>query len=293
MRLYSYAKLNLYLKVIRKRKDNYHSLKTLFERINLKDTISLESRPDSRISLYSDSKDIPTDQTNLAWRAALLLQEKTGIKKGVAIRILKRIPVGAGLGGGSGNAAAVLLGLNKLWNLRLRRAELLNFASKLGSDVPFFIYQVPFAQGSGRGDRVEPVPSLEIVKFWHVLCLPRVHVATPQIYSQWDKYKKNKKAALTIPRANVTMLCYVLKKKRLSCVAKALYNNLEPVTCALYPQVQDIKDTMVRFGAQAVRMSGRGPTVFAMLSSRTEAVSLYKYLKEKNHSWRAYIVRTA
>ena len=138
----SFAKLNLYLRVLGKRKDNFHNLDTLFVRIDLADTIILKSRKDSLIRIKCASRHVPKDETNLCFRAAELLRQKFKINSGLEIEIEKRIPVGAGLGGGSSNAASVLLGLNRYWHLNLSKARLAILAAKLGSDVVFFIHNV-------------------------------------------------------------------------------------------------------------------------------------------------------
>jgi 4-diphosphocytidyl-2-C-methyl-D-erythritol kinase len=135
----SYAKLNLYLEVLNKRKDGFHNIRTIFERISLCDKIFLKSRPDGKIRITSPSKEIPKDKTNLAFKSAKILKSALNIKEGVEIKIIKNIPVSAGLGGGSSNAAATLLGLNKLWGLNLSKKRLVSFAKEIGSDVPFFI----------------------------------------------------------------------------------------------------------------------------------------------------------
>ena len=153
LKVSSYAKLNLYLEILDKRPDGYHNLRTVFERISLSDTIILKEIDSPEIRIISDSKDIPRDSRNLAYKAAEIIKEDLGISKGVEIRIKKIIPVGAGLGGGSSNAASVLLGLNRLWRLGLSRGRLLGYAARLGSDVSFFIYNCPYAIGVSRGKR--------------------------------------------------------------------------------------------------------------------------------------------
>jgi 4-diphosphocytidyl-2-C-methyl-D-erythritol kinase len=146
----SFAKLNLYLQVLSKRKDNFHNLSTLFARIDLADTLIFRKRRDSLIKIKCSSRQVPKDKTNLCYRAVALLKQELKLSQGIEIRLKKRIPVGAGLGGGSTNAASVLLGLNRFWNLNLPKARLVKLGAKLGSDVPFFIHQTKFALGSQR-----------------------------------------------------------------------------------------------------------------------------------------------
>lgn len=288
MILKSPAKLNLYLKVLRKRKDGYHDIISLFERIDLSDTISLKRRRANRIKIISASGEIPKDKTNLAWRAAGLLQRKFKIKQGVEIKITKRIPVGAGLGGGSGNAATVLMGLNRLWNLNLSKAKLAALAKEIGSDVAFFIHDCPFALAEGRGERIKPLKTLNQIKLWHVLAVPRVNVSTPFIYQQWDKAKK---VGLTSPESDVKILTSALRKNALSLVGKALFNSLEEVTTRLYPALNSVKGDLAGLGLKAIRMTGSGPAIFGICSSRKEAVSISRQLAQ-NRSLRVFLSRT-
>jgi 4-diphosphocytidyl-2-C-methyl-D-erythritol kinase len=230
---------------------------------------------------------VPKDSSNLCWRSAKLLQDAFNIEAGLDIEIIKRIPVGAGLGGGSGNAAAILLALNKLWNLNLSRKNLAELAKRVGSDVPFFIYDVPFAVGCGRGDRIKPVRALKNVRFWQVLVVPKLKVSTPAIYKEYDK-----DSGLTAPKYDVKMLTSALRKKDLSFDNEFLFNSLEPVTAKLYPVVGRIKEGLKNLGAKLILMSGSGPAVFGIVASRKEALSLAGKVQKKNRSWQAFVVKT-
>jgi 4-diphosphocytidyl-2-C-methyl-D-erythritol kinase len=286
--LKSYAKLNLYLKVLNKRKDNYHSIQTIFERISLFDTIAFKPRRDNKIKIACDSPQVPRGSANLAFRSAKLLQDSLNIKKGVDIKIEKRIPVAAGLGGGSSNAATVLTGLNKLWGLGLSCRRLVQLGSKIGSDVPFFIYNCRFARGSGRGDEVTPLKALKASKLWHVLAVPRIRVSTPLIYKRRDK---DKKATLTKPVYGVKILTSALLENDLPLISRALFNGLEAVTAKLYPEVNRLKGELLLLGAKSILMSGSGPAVFAIVSSRKEAVFLGRQLK-KGMRWQVFVAKT-
>ena len=287
----SCAKLNLYLEVLNKRKDGYHNINTIFERIGLSDKIILKPRRDNKIKIICSSPLVPKGKTNLAYRSAKLLQDSFLVKKGVNIEIKKRIPVGAGLGGGSSNAAAVLTGLNKFWGLRLGQNKLIKLAASIGSDVPFFIYDSPFALGSGRGEKIKPLKALDSVKLWHVLAVPKIEVLTPVIYKQWDS-KRNLLRGLTSPPRGVKILTSALKESDLSLIAKSLLNSLERVTSGLYPEVARIKERFICLGLKAVLMSGSGPAVFAIVPSRKEAVSLCRQLKEENKFWQVFASQT-
>ena len=287
--LNSYAKLNLYLGVFNKRKDAYHNIKTIFERINLADKIILEARRrDKKIKIICDSEGLPEKNSrNLAYRSAKLLQDSLKVNQGIEIRIIKHIPVGSGLGGGSSNAATVLLGLNKLWKLNLSRKKLVDFAKKIGSDVPFFIYNCPFAQGEGRGDKIKPLMTAGRVRLWHILAVPEVRVPTPRIYKEWDAY-----SGLTKAKLDVKILTLALRKKDPGCLGKFLFNSLQMITSKLYPQVEEIREKLARLGLKAILMSGSGPAMFGIVSSRKEAVSLSRELKRENRSWQVFVTRT-
>lgn len=301
----SYAKLNLYLLVLDRRRDNYHNLVTIFERISLYDKITLTLRPDNKIKVLSDSPHIPKDNANLAWRSARLLQKAFNLKKGVDITIDKRIPVGSGMGGGSSNAATVLLGLNKIWGLKLTLRRLAGLAQRIGSDVPFFIYNCPFAQGTSRGERLEPLGALGKIKFWHILVVPGIKVSTPLIYKNWDKQEKvsisslpsgqlkiDERVRLTNHKDDVKILTSVLKRKEFSLISGLLFNSLEQTTFKLYPQVKRIKERLSRFGLESVLMSGSGPTLFGIVASKKEALSFKRKLSAKNNSWRVFVAHT-
>ncbi len=287
--LKSYAKLNLYLEVLNIRKDNYHNIETVFERIDLKDTIILKARPDRLIKIICGNHSVPGDSSNLCYRSAALLQRTFKIKHGLDIKIIKRIPVGSGLGGGSSNAATVFLGLNRAWRLGLSRAKLTDLAKKIGSDVPFFLYDSPFAEGTNRGDRIRPLPALKRVRLWHILVMPEIKVSTPLIYRRWDKGRTFK---LTKRRRNAKILLSAILKKDLCLISQLLFNSLEEVTISLYPEVCRIKEALATLGLKSILMSGSGPAVFGIVASRKEAVSISRQLKAKHRSWQVYVTRT-
>jgi len=301
----SYAKLNLFLEVLRKRPDHYHDIQTLFERIDLSDTLTLTSRQDKKIRIICPDPLVPKDNTNLCFRAARLLQDKFKVTRGVDITIDKRIPVGAGLGGGSANAASVFLGLNRIWKLKASRGTLISLSQRIGCDIPFFIQEVPFALGSGRGDCIRPCDALRGLRFWHIIVVPRIQVSTTRIYKKWDTYsqfsphfqhssrvKKVESAGLTKTQVNVNILLSVLKKNGFPQAGKFLWNSLEPLTLRLYPQVRRIKEALAALGIKAILMSGSGPAVFGIVSSRKEAVSLGKELKKRKKVWKVFAAST-
>jgi 4-diphosphocytidyl-2C-methyl-D-erythritol kinase len=284
------AKLNLYLKVLRKRKDGYHNLKTIFERVSLCDIISLRLRRDGKIAVCCDNPRVPLADKNIAFVAAALLQKSFRIRQGVEISIKKRIPVGAGLGGGSSNAASVLLGLNKLWKLGLSKAALARLAKRLGSDVPFFIYEKPFAQGSGRGEKIRLLPALNKVRLWHVLVVPKREVLTSEIYKKWDRNRGT--FSLTMPEYDVKIWTSALKNRAVDLLPQLLLNDLEKITLKDYPGAKKIKERLRAEGQRAVLMSGSGPAVFAICASRKEALALSRKLGGAGSSSLVVAVKT-
>lgn len=290
----SFAKLNLYLRILGKRQDNFHNLSTLFVRIDLADKIILKCRQDNRVSITTNNHQVPADSTNLCYRAAALLKQQLKLKQGIEIGLNKHIPVGAGLGGGSANAASVLLGLNKFWKLNLSRQKLVRLAARLGSDVPFFIHQAKFGLGAGRGDKIQALRGLSKVNLWFVLVYPNFKVSTPLIYRKYDAYlAKNKRfSRLTMPSQNVKILISELLKKGPGFDPNLLFNSLEPVTEALYPQVTQVKKALSGMGLDKVMMSGSGPAVFAVCDSRLAAQKIKNKLSRQFKAWRILTVST-
>ncbi|MFA7705970.1 MAG: 4-(cytidine 5'-diphospho)-2-C-methyl-D-erythritol kinase [Candidatus Omnitrophota bacterium] len=288
----SFAKLNLYLQVLNKRKDNFHNLSTLFARIDLADTLVFRKRQDGLIKIKCNSRQVPKDKTNLCYRAAALLKQEFKLSPGIEIELKKRIPVGAGLGGGSSNAASVLLGLNRFWNLNLPKTKLVKLGAKLGSDVPFFIHQAKFALGSLRGDKIKPLDHLRKLKLWFILVYPNFKVSTPLIYKKFDSIFAAGRSfsQLTRPAGNVKILTSQLLKKGRGVEAHCFFNSLELVTGNLYPVVNQVKKAVLALGLDRVMMSGSGPAVFAVCDSFRQARSLGGKLGKQHKSWKIFVV---
>ncbi|MFY9401955.1 MAG: 4-(cytidine 5'-diphospho)-2-C-methyl-D-erythritol kinase [Candidatus Omnitrophota bacterium] len=295
MVIQSFAKLNLYLKVVDKRADNYHNLITLFERINLVDTITLKKLSNSSIIVKSSDKTIPLGEDNLSFKAARILRDKFAFKKGVEINIIKRIPVGAGLGGGSSNAAAVLLGLNRLWRLNLSNLKLVKIALKIGSDVPFFIYDKPFALGLGRGEIIKPLTKLNRVRLWHILVVPKINVSTPFIYASYESFNSRLKplTELTKGPCGVKILTSELAKKKPYLTRGMFFNSLQEVAIKTHPKIGKVVNTLLGLGLENTVMSGSGGAVFSITPSHKKALQLVSLLKKRHKAWRVYAVSTA
>ena len=283
LRLNSPAKINLFLNVLFKRKDGYHEIDTLFERIGLFDELTLiPSR--SGIKIITRSKNLPRGSGNICYRAAKLLKDRFKIKNGVLIKIKKRIPIAAGLGGGSSNGASVLLGLNRLWKLGLSKEELLRAGTELGSDVPFFILETPFASGRGRGEILRKIRQPG-KKIWHCLVKPPFSISTKAAY------KRLKTSSLTPKKADARMLLHSIHKGYLKSLSKLLTNSLEDALDKRVMAILKIKKELMRRGALASLVSGSGPTVFGIFSSQDTARRAARALR-KNRRWQVFVAST-
>lgn len=196
------AKINLFLRVLNRRKDNYHNLQTLFERIDLFDKITLTRRKDNKIVITSSNPRLPKGKDNLAYKAALILKNKYAIEEGLGIDIEKRIPISAGLGGGSSDCAATLLGLNRLWKLKLTKRELFEIAKNLGSDVPFFVSNNSFSLAAKRGEAIKDLKSH--IRLWHILVVPRINLSTKRVYAYFDKLEPKNEQEISPSTASLT-----------------------------------------------------------------------------------------
>jgi 4-diphosphocytidyl-2-C-methyl-D-erythritol kinase len=253
LRLRSPAKVNLGLRIVERRPDGYHSIETALQMVSLADEIVLRLS-EGPITCSVQGAELPTDQENLAVRAAYALRRLSGTQAGVHISLTKRIPVGAGLGGGSGNAAAVLLGLMKLWALDLSHQRLLELGASLGSDVPFFLTAAS-AWAEGRGEVLTPLPPMEGMAF--VLATPPFRVSTEWAYPRVT-------FGLTRAEKALSILRLLLEKKRFTEVGPYLHNDFEPLIERAYPEIGVIRAEMLEQGALGVALSGSGPTVFGL-----------------------------
>lgn len=272
------AKINLLLEIIGDRPDGFHELVMVLQSINLADIIELQPLGGDRIQLHCNHPQVPCDETNLAHRAARLMQQQFPGKGGVAITIDKKIPIGAGLAGGSADAAAVLVGLDLMWNLGLTQTELQTHGAQLGSDIPFCVSGVT-ALALGRGEELSPLPDLD--QLYAVLAKYRsLSVATPWAYQTYrqqfgNTYARDPEALERRRREghSVALLAAVTHRDSLQ-VPQHLYNDLEKVVLPQYPQVQKIRDLFQEFGALGTMMSGSGPTVFGLTDLRSQAETM-------------------
>lgn len=252
------GKVNLSLEVLGRRDDGYHEIATVMQAVDLSDRLVLEDA--DVLELRTTAPDVPTDGTNLALKAALILREAAGSSRGTRITLEKRIPVAAGLGGGSTDAAAVLVGLNRLWGLRWPVARLAEVAVRLGMDVPFFLHGGA-ALGTGRGERLEPLASCALAL---VLVNPRVAASTAEIYS-------GVVPAMYSDGGRARGMAAALRSRQPRRVAASLGNTLERVATTRYREVERMEAALVAAGALGAAMSGSGLTVFGVARSYDHA----------------------
>lgn len=265
------AKVNLFLEVFGKRYDGYHEIETVMQEIDLVDDIVIEEK-ENGVELTCTNPRIPTGKDNIVWKAAELIQKETGVNKGAKIRLVKRIPMGAGLGGGSSDAAATLKGLNKLWRVGLNEDELMRLASMLGSDVPFFI-KGNTAICRGRGEIVTPVPISTY--FSYVLLYPDIEISTASIY-------QNLKIDLTKAIKDVRFLLETLKDGNPENVGKLLYNRLEEVALRIYPDLRRIKEALRAYNFCGLLLSGSGSVIYGLCKRQSDAEEIKNQLDRRS-----------
>ncbi|WP_321387304.1 4-(cytidine 5'-diphospho)-2-C-methyl-D-erythritol kinase [uncultured Enterococcus sp.] len=273
------AKINLGLDALYKREDGYHELEMVMASVDLADRLFFETLTENQIIIETDNSFIPVDQKNHAFAAAELIKERFQITSGVRIYIEKRIPVAAGLAGGSSDCAATLRGLNRLWNLGLSNQELADLGSEIGSDVPYCI-EGGTAFVTGRGEKIEKMPPMP--QCWVVLVKPKMSVSTGSIFGSLSFN--------SIQHPDIPGLKAAVNDNDYEAMTQTIGNALESVTIQKHPVVQQIKDRMMKFGADAALMSGSGPTVFALCDKKTRAQRIYNGLK--GFCEEVYLVRT-
>lgn len=247
----------------------FHEVEMIMTMIDLVDRISIEEREDDKIVIETTSSIIPTDERNIVYKVAKLLKDEFAISKGIHIFLEKKIPIAAGLGGGSSDAAATLRGLNKIWQLNLTTEQLEDYGAKIGSDVPFCV-SGGTAIARGRGELIEQIESMPAG--WILLAKPAISVSTRLIYSSLD-YRNIKE------RPETERMIGAIKSKDLGAVSSLLYNVLQPVTFSLYPEVLELADQMRDYGVENLVMSGSGPTLYTLSSRESSLNKIYNALR--------------
>lgn len=260
--LKSRAKINLSIDVIGKREDGYHIVEMIMQTIDLYDDIKLKELEEDNIIIKSECSYIPLNEDNIVYKAAKLIKEKMDIKKGIEIFIKKNIPVAAGMAGGSSNAAAVLVGLNELWELGLSKDELRDLGLKLGADVPFCI-EGGTALAEGIGEKLTYIKGIN--KDVNILvCKPDIFVSTKEVYQSLDIKNIEK-------RPDNKLLIEKLKNDDIVSVSNNMVNVLEEVTSKKYSDIKVIENIISKNGAIGTMMSGSGPTVFGFFDNEEKA----------------------
>lgn len=283
VRVWTPAKVNLFLEVLARRPDGYHDLATLMVAVSLYDTLEFTEGPTGVIRLLCDQPDLSTGPDNLVFRAAEALRQRAGSPHGVIIRLRKRIPLAAGLAGGSSDAAATLAGLNRLWRLGWQRKQLAEIGAELGSDVPFFLAP-PAAWCTGRGERVERVALGRTLDF--VLVCPPVGLSTAQVFRR-----------VTVPSRPQSgdAVRRAVEAGEVDELGRLLHNRLQEPAVGLCPAVSDAYDRLAALAPAGVLMSGSGSTVFALCRGPGEARRLKRALasaKDDGNRMRVHIVRS-
>jgi 4-diphosphocytidyl-2-C-methyl-D-erythritol kinase len=268
------AKINLCLHVLGKRPDGYHDLCMVMQRVSLYDHLEISLTREKEVRVLCPGVDIPPGGENIAGRAARRMLEMAGADGGAVISIDKGIPVAAGLGGGSSDAAAVLMGLDEMLGLNLSRESLMEEGGRLGADVPFFIFEDP-ALATGIGDVLEKIDGLPDV--WYVLVNPGVAVSTAWVY---------KNLRLTSPGDGFKLPGFPRTAKE---VVPFLHNDLEAVTAGRFPVITEIREKLISLGALGSLMSGSGPTVFGVFEAEPAARQAAEVLRGET-GWKVFVV---
>ena len=310
IRLQSPAKLNLYLKVLDKRSDGFHNIITVFQRINLVDDIMFHSTKLDQIKIICSHPQVPLGSKNLIHKVIKMIKEEFGITKGIEVKIKKRIPVAAGLAGGSSNAATTILGLNQLWNLKLSRSQMVSMASRIGSDVAFFLMDKSFSLGTQRGEKLK---NLDIpTKLWQVVVTPKIKLYAGKIYAGLQSSKSRSKIGhltkfsssscnalrrsdgrtnlLTKMNDDVNILLRYLKSNNLEELGCLLSNDLEPEVVRSCPKLLKLKEKLKSLNTKGVMVSGSGPSIFGLTETEKEAKSIQALLSKRFSQ--VYVVRT-
>ncbi len=253
------AKVNLFLEVLAKRADGYHEIVTVLVAVSLYDTLEFKEDRSGQVQLWCDHPNLSPGADNLVHRAAELLRRHTGCPRGAAVRLTKRVPLAAGLAGGSSDAAATLAGLNRLWRLGRSEWELREWAAELGSDIPFF-FTTPAALGTGRGEKLT---ALRLGRpLWFVLACPEEGLATAEVY---------KGVVVPAQQQSAEAVCRALAAGDVAEIGRGLHNRLQPVAERLCPAVPEAAQRLARFNPAGWLMSGSGTSLFALCRDGAEA----------------------
>ena len=279
LRLKAYGKINLALDVLGRRQDGYHEVRMIMQTVGLHDRIDLYRTSEPGIRIETNLFYLPTNEQNLAYRAAKLLMDEFSITDGVSVKLDKRIPVAAGMAGGSTDAAAMLIGVNRLFSLGLTKRQLMERGVQIGADVPYCIMRGT-ALAEGIGEALSPLPPM--VKCPVLIAKPSISVSTKFVY-------QNLKLDDTTIHPDIDRLIDDIKAKNLHDIAAHMGNVLETVTIPNYPVIDEIKKHMLSNGAVGAMMSGSGPTVFGLFDDEDTAKKAYKAMRSSHLARQVYL----
>jgi 4-diphosphocytidyl-2-C-methyl-D-erythritol kinase len=279
LHLESPAKVNLRLEILKKREDGYHELKTILQKISLHDSLTFSLKKGRGISITTDHPGLPVGKSNLVYRAVQSVLEKSDYRGGVHIKIEKRIPLGAGLGGGSSNAATALKAMNQLLQTDLPKRNLMSMGLKIGTDIPFF-FSEGNAIASGVGERLKKI---DLPVLWYVLIYPNFEVSTHWAYQNFTGLTRRQF------RINIHKLLKIPNE-----IYRLLWNDLEEVVSKKYPQIAVMKKMLNSAGALGTLMTGSGPTVFGVFPEEGGASEAYHKVKRmvRAKGWIVSIARS-
>ena len=273
------AKINLGLDVLRRRENGYHDVKMIMQTVNIYDTLEFEKREDSQIIIKVDAMELPTDENNLIYKATKLLFEKRDVKEGVEITLTKRIPIAAGMAGGSTDAAAALVGINRLFDLGFSMEELKEVGVKIGADVPYCI-EGGTALSEGIGEILTNLP--DAPDCYVVVAKPEISVSTKYVY-------ENLHANELKYHPDIDGMVEAIHNRDLDGVCKRMENVLETVTETKYPVISQLKQMLLEAGAENSLMSGSGPTVFAIFKEEEKAKEALKKVEESGLAKQSFV----
>ena len=281
LKLKAKAKINLGLDVVRKREDGYHEVRMIMQMINLYDKITLRKKTEPGITVTANLSYLPVNEDNLVYRAAKLLMDEFQVDGGLEIELQKYIPVAAGMAGGSTDAAAVMVGVNRIFQLGLNKKQLMERGVKIGADVPFCIMRGT-ALAEGIGEELTPLPAIPHCSL--VIAKPKIHVSTKFVYG-------NLKVGELTEHPDIDGQVQALRENNLEQLVTRMGNVLETVTIPAYPVIDEIKHTMMKYGAMGAMMSGSGPTVFGIFEKEDKAQEVCRLLKKEKAAKQVYLVR--
>lgn len=279
MRLQAFAKINLGLDVLGKREDGYHEIRMIMQTIRMYDQLDMRKSVEPGIHLTTNKKYIPVDENNLVWRAAKLMMDTCGIMEGVSIHLHKVIPVAAGMAGGSSDAAATLVGMNRLFHCGLSKEKLMELGVQIGADVPYCVLRGT-ALAEGIGEKLTVLPPMP--DCWILIGKPGISVSTKYVYTTLDLNTDT-------VHPDIDGMKKALEDGNLYGITERMGNVLQDVTIPAYPEVERIKEQMKTLGAVNAMMSGSGPTVFGIFDNEEKAQEACQKLRESGSCQQVFL----